>query len=66
MSDSRTISGAVRVEQDSVDAVAFRLTQLIGNYESDQKQDRRYWLTLYRQCYKATRGRTLEDILKAE
>jgi hypothetical protein len=64
MSDSRTVSGSVTVEHDSVESVALKLTRLIGSYESDQSQDRRYWLTLYHQCYKAARGRSLEEVLR--
>lgn len=64
MSDSRSISGSVAVDQSSAEMAALNLMKHIGQYETDQKQDRKYWLTLYKQCHKSTRGNTLEDIMK--
>lgn len=70
MSDSRTVSGRVEVDHDSRAAVAFRLTEKIGNEEfhsnSSVARDRKYWLTLYRQCWKAANGNNLESVLKQE
>ena len=45
---------------------ALSLMKHIGNFETDLQQDRKYWLTLYKQCHKAARGLTLENILKAD
>lgn len=65
-SDSVSVSGPVDIESTSRQAVAFKLMQQIANWEEipdDQKKKREYWLTLYRQCYKATNGGSLESIL---
>jgi hypothetical protein len=66
MSDSRSISGSVQVDQSSIEIAAFQLMQHIGNYETDENQDRKYWLTLYRQCIKATNRNSLESILRID
>jgi len=45
--------------------VAFDLMVLINEKDlSGPMQDRTYWLTLYRQCYKAATGQPLERILE--
>ena len=65
---STTISGPVQVVSDSPQRVAYDLAVKIDYYSkkpSDQK-DRNYWLTLYRQCYKAVNGQILESILKED
>ncbi len=63
----RRISGPVTVVDHSVERVALDLAYQIAQDEgSSAKKDRQYWLTLYRQCYKATRGNTLESILKQD
>lgn len=66
MSDSRSISGSVQVDRHSREEAAFKLMQHIGNFESGQNQDRKYWLTLYCQCIKATNRVSLENVLKAD
>jgi hypothetical protein len=69
MADTSTqISGPVEIEQTSQEYVAFKLMHLISDYEASSQttKDRKYWLSLYRQCYKATKGYSLEDILKVE
>ncbi len=61
------ISGPVRVVDNSIERVALDLAYQIAQDEATSVQkDRQYWLTLYRQCYKATRGNTLESILKQD
>lgn len=66
-SDSVSVSGPVEVESISREAVAFKLMNHISNWEdTNNKNSRRYWLGLYRQCYKATSGASLESILKEE
>ena len=50
----------VNIESTEKEAVAFKLMQHIGNLENqpnDVKSGREYWLTLYRQCYRAVSGR---------
>lgn len=67
--ESMSVSGPVEVESGSKQSVAFKLMQHISSWEevpSEQKKNRRYWLTLFRQCYKATNGSSLESILKEE
>lgn len=69
MADTSTrVSGSVEIEQTSQEAVAFNLMQRVSQYEDSKeiRKDRNYWLSLYRQCWKATKGYALEDILKAE
>jgi hypothetical protein len=62
-----SISGPVTVDlkENSTAAVAFDLMKFLGNAGStrDDRANREYWLTLYRQCYKAASGYTLESIL---
>ncbi len=59
MADTSTkISGPIEIEQSSHEAVAFQLMKFIGNYEGVEPKDRKYWLALYRECHKATRGYT--------
>lgn len=65
---SMSISSPVKVESDCKQRVAFDLMSRIDSHISlDRAQkDRKYWLTLYRQCYKAVSGNLLEDILQEE
>jgi hypothetical protein len=64
MSDSRTVQGKIKVQSDSREAVAFELMEKIGQLEqSESRKTRAYWLTLYRQCYKATDGEPLANVL---
>lgn len=65
--ESISISGPVDVSSDSKQAVAFELMKHISgceNADGDKTETRAYWLTLYRQCYKATSGASLERILQ--
>lgn len=57
---------SVRVVSDAKVQVAFDLMKHISGYnpEAEKVKDRAYWLTLYRQCYKAANGCSLEDILQ--
>lgn len=66
MADNTRVSGSIKIENTSPEAVAFTLLEKITFYEDSKevKKDRKYWLTLYRQCYKATMGHELDDILK--
>ena len=67
--DTISVSGPVDIASDSKQAVAFALMQHISACEEPDaglKKSRTYWLTLYRQCYKATTGASLERILQAE
>ena len=65
--ESLSISGPVDVSSESKQAVAFELMKHIASCEKAdevQTKTRAYWLTLYRQCYKATSGSPLERILQ--
>ena len=67
--ESVTVSGPVEVQSASKQSVALKLMQHISSWEDApdvQKKDRKYWLTLYRQCYKAANGSSLESVLKAD
>ena len=68
MSDNINISSPVKIESDSKARVAFELMEKIVRNTSDeaQRKDKTYWLTLYRQCYKATNGDLLKYILQDE
>lgn len=63
MADETRISGPVSIKTDSASRVAYDLMIFIGNNESGDKAHRDYWLSLYRQCYKATHGATLKHVL---
>jgi hypothetical protein len=69
MADSRTISGTVTTRtNDSGERVAYDLMEKIATHESiamtEERKKRDYWIKLYHQCFRATRGATPEDILK--
>ncbi len=69
MADSLSISGPVDVElKGSVAAVAYDLMRFIGSGDDlkgkDQESRRQYYLTLYRQCYKAASAHNLESVLQ--
>ncbi|WP_149194774.1 hypothetical protein [Luteimonas suaedae] len=64
MSDDMRITSPVSIKTDSASRVAYDLMRFIGeDIESGDKSNREYWLTLYRQCYKATHGHTLKYLL---
>lgn len=48
----------------SKERVAFDLMDKILSFEPDAKRDRKYFLTLYCQCLKATDGQSLQSVLK--
>ena len=54
--------------QECPSRVAYELMRHIAVCEKpapDKLNTRDYWLTLYRQCWKATDGRVLKDILES-
>lgn len=65
-----SVSGPVTVESDSKQRVAFELMKHIGvecfHTDKEAQQTKDYWLKLYRQCYKATKGGSLESIQKED
>ena len=67
MSDDMRISSPVSIKTDSSSRVAYDLMRFIGEgIEPGDKSNREYWLTLYRQCYKATHGHTLKHLLNRD
>jgi hypothetical protein len=56
------------VERDSHERVAFDLMLRIESTADNEpeKKDRAYYLALYRQCYKAVHGWTLERTFEEE
>ena len=56
--ESRSVSGSVHVEQDGPSRVAYNLMEKIAAHEHKDgaTRDRTYWLTLYKECWRATRG----------
>ena len=66
--DRRIISGNVQVTPPSAEMAAFELMKHLAQWENltEGQKDRKYWLTLYRQCYKATSGQLLKHILTEE
>lgn len=65
---STKIDGPVHVVSDSPQRVALDLLRLIDGYSNlkREEKDKKYWLTLYRQCHKAVNGHKLESILTEE
>ena len=53
---------------NSKERVAFELMKYLSDMESSEsvKKDRTYFFTLYRQCYKASYGDSIPEILKNE
>ena len=65
--ESISITCPVDVSSESKQAVAFELMKHIAgceNADDAQTKTRAYWLTLCRQCDKATSGSPLERILQ--
>ena len=60
----------VEIKSDSPSRVAFELMSHIASYENISKEEkgkREYWLTLFHQSMKATKGHaSLESILKLD
>lgn len=69
MGEKFEIKQPVEIKDNSKERVAFDLMKAIEYYDSRAdtgRKDRKYWLTLYSQCLKATSGYSLESILKEE
>ncbi|MGA2624798.1 MAG: hypothetical protein ABSF91_13140 [Bacteroidota bacterium] len=58
----------LQLEHDSKERVAFDLMKHIASIAEKEPspKDRAYFFKLYRQCYKATRGYELKQILEEE
>lgn len=68
MADQVTVVSPVKVVSDSTARVAFELMEKIAYKTGDdnQRKNKEFWLTLYRQCYKAANGDLLKYILQDE
>lgn len=68
MTDKIEVQSPVEVKDNSKERVALDLMSAIAANEgkSQAKDSRKYWLTLYHQCWKATSGHQLESILREE
>jgi hypothetical protein len=56
---STSITSPVEIKTDSEASVALDLARIIAtgeNHSRDEESEREYWLTLYYQCWKATKG----------
>ena len=68
-SDTVQITKPVAIQNDAKARVAFDLMNHIDNHGDTKDQERKtraYWLTLYRQCYKAADGELLQSVLEAK
>jgi len=62
-------NASMEIRSDSKERVAYELMSRIAVLEdiSDQQRaSKSYWFGLYRQCFKAVSGHTLESILKED
>jgi hypothetical protein len=69
MAEDLKVSGPVEIKSASKEQAALALLEKIINYDNRfdvESKERKYWLTLYFQCLKATSGCDLENILKEE
>lgn len=69
MNDKIEIQRPVEIKENSKERVALdlmeRIARIDDRFETEQN-DRKYWLTLYYQCLKATSGTSLKLILREE
>lgn len=63
-----SVSGPVEIKTDSKARVALDLMKHIDRYSElkTEQKTKDYWLKLYRLCYKAANGQSIESILKEE
>ncbi|MCK4621530.1 MAG: hypothetical protein KAT62_04865 [Desulfuromonadales bacterium] len=66
MAENLSISGPVEIQSDSKQRVAYDLMGKIAYHDKAAQKDKKYWLSLYCQCLKATTGSDIEFILKEE
>ena len=63
------ITHPVEVQNDAKARVALELMERISRHEHSvtaEQKTREYWLTLYRQCWKAANGEYLKGILESK
>lgn len=69
MGDQRIdITSPMSIESDCKTRVAYDLMSKIAVHTGDneQKKDKKYWLILYRQCWKAVDGFDIQQILQED
>jgi len=62
-------NASMEIRSDSKERVAYELMSRIAVLEDTSDQQRAsksYWFGLYRQCFKAVSGHTLDSILKED
>ena len=62
-------NACMEIRSDSKERVAYELVSRIAVLEDTSDQQRAsksYWFGLYRQCFKAVSGHTLDSILKED
>ncbi|MBF7691121.1 hypothetical protein [Acinetobacter pollinis] len=73
MSDKTEIANPIKIQDNSVERIAFELMEKIANSESSYYEDgvgkpnsREYYLKLYNQCHKVvySRASKIDEILK--
>ncbi len=67
MADTSTaVSGAVTIHPSSKEHVAYKLMETIVYHDKAASKDKKYYLSLYVQCLKATSGSAIGYVLKDE
>lgn len=69
MSNTLDVRGPIEIKDSTKERVAYDLMKIIDDYDQNTQEahkNKKYWLTLYRQCLKATAGYTLESILSED
>ena len=66
--EDRTMNDKVKIESTTKEYVAFLLTEKIAHYDKTDtaKKDKKYWLSLYCQCWDAANGASIKSVLKEE
>ena len=62
-------NACMEIRSDSKERVAYELVSRIAVLEDtldQQRASKSYWFGLYRQCFKAVSGHTLDSILKED
>ena len=62
-------NASMEIRSDSKERVAYELMSRIAvleNTSDQQRASKSYWFGLYRQCFKAVSGHTLDSILKED
>lgn len=67
MADSLSVSGPIEIKDNGAARVAFELMEFISYVAPEgTEKNAEYYLRLYRQCYKASSGHNVTQILKSD